>query len=142
MDCVFCHLISEGTAQWVARGTTACAIAPLNPLAPGHTLVVPVDHCEGVFDVSPEALTASMALVQQVAVAMRAVLDATGVNILNASGPGSEQSVPHLHFHIVPRWADDGLSTWPTGRSRHHIGDPHARLADALAPSRPAHRRS
>ncbi|MFB6612995.1 HIT family protein [Streptomyces sp. NPDC056367] len=38
---------------------------------------------------------------------MRTALDASGVNILSASGPGSEQPVPHLHFHVVPRWPDD-----------------------------------
>ncbi|MFF9814467.1 HIT family protein [Streptomyces sp. NPDC014006] len=119
MDCVFCRLIADGTAHWMAREEEACAFTPLNPLAPGHTLVVPTRHCAGVFDTPPEVLSASMLLVQRVAAAMRTALDASGVNILSASGPGSEQSVPHLHFHVVPRWTDDGISTWPTGQSRH-----------------------
>lgn len=135
MDCVFCRLIADDTAQWVAREEAACAFTPLNPLAPGHTLVVPTRHYEGVFDTPPEVLSASMLLVQRVAAAMRTALDASGVNILSASGPGSEQSVPHLHVHVVPRWADDGISTWPTGQSRHGIsGDPGARLAAVLVP--------
>ncbi|MFE5491962.1 HIT family protein [Streptomyces virginiae] len=133
MDCVFCRLIREGTAHWVARETEACAFAPLDPLAPGHTLVVPTRHHAGVFDTPPDVLAASMALVQRVAAAMRTALDATGVNILSASGPGSEQSVPHLHFHVVPRWEDDGITTWPTGPSRRpSTGDPSTLLADAL----------
>lgn len=135
MDCVFCRLIVDDTARWVAREEAACAFTPLNPLAPGHTLVVPTRHYEGVFDTPPEVLSASMLLVQRVAAAMRTALDASGVNILSASGPGSEQSVPHLHFHVVPRWADDGISTWPTGQSRHRVaGDPGARLAAVLVP--------
>ncbi|MEV5750422.1 HIT family protein [Actinoallomurus sp. NPDC052308] len=77
----------------------------------------------------------TMALVQHVAMAMRTTLDASGVNVLHASGPGSKQSVPHLHFHVVPRWPDDRFSTWPAGRSHHHIpADPIAQLADALRP--------
>lgn len=112
----------------------ACAFAPLNPLAPGHTLVIPTSHYADLFDASSDVLAGTMALVKQVAVAMRTGLDASGVNILSASGPGSEQSVPHLHFHVVPRWVDDGISTWPTGRSEHHFsGDPVAERADALA---------
>ncbi|MEU1409715.1 HIT domain-containing protein [Streptomyces sp. NPDC005728] len=140
MNCTFCRLIQEGTARWVARETVACAFLPLDPLAPGHTLVVPTRHYADVFDTPPDVLAAAMALVQRVAGAMRTALGASGVNILSASGPGSEQSVPHLHFHVVPRWVDDGISTWPTGRSEHHLagdpgdpGDPGERLAELLA---------
>ncbi|MFI8199617.1 HIT family protein [Streptomyces sp. NPDC085942] len=134
MDCTFCHLIRDDDARWVARGPVASAFAPLNPLAPGHTLVVPTAHWADIFDIPPENLAHTMALVQQVAAMMRTALQAGGVNVLNASGPGSEQSVPHLHFHVIPRWADDAFSTWPTQRSRHQIADdPVARLADALA---------
>ncbi|MFD7700859.1 HIT family protein [Streptomyces caelestis] len=134
MDCTFCRLIREDAARWVAHGPVACAFSPLDPLAPGHTLVVPTRHYADVFDTPPDVLAATTALVQRVAGAMRAALDASGVNILSASGPGSEQSVPHLHLHVVPRWADDGISTWPTGRSEHHVaGDPGARLAELLA---------
>ncbi|MFF9431269.1 HIT family protein [Streptomyces sp. NPDC014746] len=74
------------------------------------------------------------ALVQRLANAMRFGLNATGVNILSASGPGSEQSVPHLHFPVVPRGVDDGFSTWPAGRSQHRFsGDPAARISGVLA---------
>ncbi|MFE1954557.1 HIT family protein [Streptomyces sp. NPDC059524] len=133
MDCVFCQLMREDTARWVVRGAEVCAFAPLNPLAPGHTLVVPSRHYAGVFDTPPRVLAASMSLVQDLALAMRTTLDASGINILSASGPGSEQSVPHLHFHVVPRWVDDGISTWPTSPSRHHLmGDPSAKLTEAL----------
>ncbi|MFD3983517.1 MULTISPECIES: HIT domain-containing protein [Streptomyces] len=137
MDCVFCELIREDTASWVARGPVACAFTPLDPLAPGHTLVVPTCHHSDVFVTPPAVLAEVMTLVQRVAEASRAVLNASGVNVLSASGPGSEQSVPHLHFHVVPRWMNDGISTWPAGRSIHRIaGEPGALLADALASGR------
>ncbi|MFF4083494.1 HIT family protein [Streptomyces sp. NPDC087218] len=143
MDCVFCRLIREDTARWVAREPEVCAFAPLDPLAPGHTLVVPTRHHPDVFDTPPDVLAASAVLVQRVAAAMRTGLGASGVNVLSASGPGSEQSVAHLHFHVVPRWADDGISTWPAGRSRHRIpGDPVARLAGELDHDRPPHQGS
>lgn len=134
MNCVFCALIQADSARWVARGPVASAFAPLTPIAPGHTLVVPTSHVADLFETPPEVLAETMALVRRVAGTMRSTLGADGVNILNASGPGSEQSVPHLHFHVIPRWHDDGFSTWPTGRSQHHVqGDPIARLASAVA---------
>ncbi|MFF8592325.1 HIT family protein [Streptomyces sp. NPDC015220] len=136
MECLFCRLVHEGTAHWVVRGSSVCAFAPLNPLAPGHTLVAPASHHTDVFDTPAEVLVETVKLAQRLAGAMRTALNASGVNILNASGPGSEQSVPHLHFHVVPRWPADGISTWPTGRSQHRlIGDPVARLAEALTGS-------
>lgn len=79
-----------------------------------------------------------MALVRRVADGMRLALGAEGVNILNASGPGSEQSVLHLHFHVIPRWSDDDFTTWPAGRSRHQVGDDPVRLlAAALLAGQP-----
>jgi histidine triad (HIT) family protein len=103
--------------------------------------VVPTQHYADVLDTPHDVLVATVELVQSVARAMRTALEAPGVNILNASGPGSEQSVPHLHFHVVPRWLDDGISTWPTGRSAHHVaGNPDAQLAEFLA--RREHHRS
>lgn len=50
---------------------------------------------------------------------MEAKIGAPGVNLLSASGPHSDQSVPHLHVHVIPRWEGDGLDTWPSTISRH-----------------------
>ncbi|MFD1374111.1 HIT family protein [Actinoplanes sichuanensis] len=137
MPCIFCELLAaDGPATWIAReeGAAAFLTLPRSALAPGHTLVVPTEHAVGVQDVSAAGLTATMALVQRVARGMAQGLGAAGVNVLNASGPGSEQSVAHLHFHVVPRWLDDGFTTWPSGRSRREgVGDPGMELAVAVA---------
>ncbi|MFL9684708.1 HIT domain-containing protein [Streptomyces sp. KL110A] len=133
MDCVFCRLLREDTGRWVAREADVCAFTPLNPLAPGHTLVVPTRHYAGVLDTPPEVLAASMSLVQRLAAAMRAALAAPGVNVLSASGPGSEQSVPHLHFHVVPRWVDDVDL---------HVADGHIPSPAGRRPGRDAGRRA
>ena len=133
MDCVFCRLMRDDAAMWIARGPSACAFAPLDPIAPGHALVVPTVHVTDIFDAAPHILADTVILVRRVADAMRSALNAEGVNVLHASGPSSEQSVPHLHFHVVPRWSDDDFSTWPTGRSQHHTtNEPVSLLASAL----------
>ncbi|WUI01199.1 HIT domain-containing protein [Spirillospora sp. NBC_00431] len=133
MECVFCDLLKSDTGHWVAREFSVAAFAPLHPLAPGHTLVIPTDHYADIFDIPPGPLAEIMAFVQRLAKAVRVTLGASGVNVLHASGPGSEQSVPHLHFHLIPRWPDDEISTWPTGKSRHRVtADPIVQLANAL----------
>ncbi len=134
-DCVFCDLMETGAARWVSRDGDAVAFLPLPDasLAPGHTLVVPREHCVGVLDASVDSLAATMRLVQRVSRAMSEALGATGVVVLNASGPYSGQSVAHLHFHVVPCWPDDKAEFWPTGRSAHSpVPDVHELLAPLL----------
>lgn len=87
----------------------------------------------GVLDATPSDLAAAMRLVQRVGQAMTTALGATGVVVLNASGPASGQTVDHLHFHVVPCWPDDAATYWPTERSAHRLdGDARAVLAEAL----------
>lgn len=132
-SCVFCGLLEgRSPAQWVAREDAAVAFLPLpaSTLAPGHTLVAPTAHVLGVQDASARVLASAMALVSRISRAMHSALGATGVNVLNASGVGSEQSVPHLHFHVVPRWEGDGFTTWPAERSNKSLD---VSLPDALA---------
>src|SRR4051812_44416873 len=121
MACVFCE-IAEGNASAVMIHEAESAVAFLPPagwLAPGHTLVVPRAHVHDLLDCADEDLVATVRLVKRVSEAMVGALGAGGVNVLNASGPHSEQSVFHLHFHVVPRWEGDGFTTWPLGRSSH-----------------------
>lgn len=139
MDCVFCDLIAADSAQWVAKEPTAVAFSPLpgSEIAPGHTLVVPRRHCDlGVLDVEPDSLAATTELVRRISRAMVDGLGATGVCVLNASGPGSGRSLDHLHFHVVPRYPGDGEDSlpWPVGKSAYRLeGDARALLAAVLS---------
>lgn len=132
MHCVFCELLTTNEATWVAQEPDAVAFFPLpdGRLAPGHTLVVPRQHCVGVLDAAPQTLATTIELVQRVSQAMVETLQAMGVNVLNASGHSSGQSVPHLHFHVVPRWPDDNAEMWPADRSEHIV---HGSVGDLLA---------
>ena len=133
--CVSCNLIAQDSARSIAKEDTAVAFLPLpgEEIAPGHTLVVPRRHTStGVLDAEPVDLAAVMALVPRIAQRMVGRLGATGVCVLNASGPGSGRSVDHLHFHVVPRYPGDGDDSlpWPTGRSSHQlVQDPQVVLS-------------
>ena len=119
MPCVFCEIVAErAPAVVIHRTERAIAFLPKSGvLAPGHSVVTPLAHAADLFGVTNEDLKATMLLVKRLSMAMRTTLGAGGVNVLNASGPHSEQSVFHLHFHVVPRWKGDGLTTWPASTS-------------------------
>lgn len=133
--CGFCRLMLSGEAARVAREEHAVAFLPLpdGSLAPGHTLVAPRCHSAGILDARPFDLARTIDLVQRVSNALADSLGATGVVVLNASGPDSGQSVAHLHVHVVPCWKDDGATFWPGERSSHVVPGPvHEAIANCV----------
>jgi len=133
MSCLFCAIANgHNAATIVDRTGDALAFAPPpdSRLAPGHTIVIPLRHSDDLIDSDSSSLIATVVLAQKVARDMTAVLNAGGVNILHASGARAEQSIFHLHFHVVPRWDEDEDTLWPERRSLHEFdGDPYALLA-------------
>ena len=109
MDCVFCKIVA-GTipAVKVHEDAETIAIMDINPLTPGHLLVVPKTHVETLFE-ADEALVAAVARVStRIAKSLRKSLGIEALNLLQANGAAAFQSVPHLHFHLIPRRPDDG----------------------------------
>lgn len=100
--CVFCAIVA-GTepATIVARWIDAIAIRPRRPIVPGHTLVIPRVH---VADFAQDpAVTAATFL-------HAAQLGRPPANLITSAGAEATQTVCHLHIHIVPRTARDGLA--------------------------------
>ncbi len=100
------------------------AFLDIKPVNPGHTLVVPKKHSAGFHDADPEVLEELIVAMQKIARAVQSGLDATGFNLEQNEGSVAGQVVPHLHFHIIPRRADDGLKHWP--------GTPYASNEEAM----------
>ena len=74
---------------------------------------MPKKHVVNVLDCDNETLSHVLNTVKKVSNHYVNNCGYTGVNVLNANGEDSGQSVFHLHFHIIPRKKDDGLDTWP-----------------------------
>jgi histidine triad (HIT) family protein len=68
-----------------------------------HTLVIPKEPAENILDLSPEAAAAIMVTTQKVARAVKKALDAPGIMLVQLNGAAAGQSVPHIHFHVLPR---------------------------------------
>jgi histidine triad (HIT) family protein len=84
------------------------AFMDINPLSPGHCLVIPRAHAATLFDAEPADLQAAITTAQKVARALREALAPDGLNMVQANGAAAFQSVPHFHLHLIPRWANDG----------------------------------
>ncbi|HSM94911.1 MAG TPA: HIT family protein [Rhizomicrobium sp.] len=86
------------------------AFMDIMPAVEGHTLVIPKEPCEGILDISPQAVAATMQATQKVAKAVKKALDAPGVVIVQQNGAAAGQTIFHLHFHVIPRHAGFDLT--------------------------------
>lgn len=129
-DCVFCKIVRhEAPARWVAMMGNSSAFHPLNPVTPGHILVIPNKH---VSDFAEDA-EVSAAVMRDAASLARTL--GGDCNLITSKGRAATQSVFHLHIHLIPRKAGDQLMLpWGTTGNPH---DPHwckvaQRLQDQL----------
>jgi histidine triad (HIT) family protein len=93
------------------------AFLDIGPISDGHTLVIPKQHFEKLHDCPAELLGQVASRLGKVAGAVAAAMNCDGYNLLCNNGRAAGQLVGHLHFHIIPRNADDDLfSRWPSYR--------------------------
>ena len=79
------------------------AIMDIMPQAEGHVLVLPKEGAAEIFDLSEESAAACIRTTRKVAIAVKAALQPPGVLVAQFNGRAAGQTVPHLHFHIIPR---------------------------------------
>lgn len=111
MPSIFTRILrNELPASFVHRDEVVAAFLDIQPLTPGHTLVVPVREIASLTDLPPEILARVTALGQEIGLAIRATdPSVTGINWLLCDGPDAGQEVPHIHLHVIPRRKGDGL---------------------------------
>jgi len=116
-DCVFCKIINgEIPANIVYENGKVLAFLDINPINRGHTLIVSKKHYRDISEITEDCLKDVVVVAKKIAGAMEIGLGADGINILHASGKAAQQSVFHFHIHLVPRYRDDGLNTWPKSK--------------------------
>jgi histidine triad (HIT) family protein len=114
-DCIFCRIVARtADARIIHEDDRTISFLVLHPTVPGHTAVVPKQHHADIYSTPEDVLASLISSCKAHALSWRERVGATGVNILNASGVDAEQSVPHFHFHLLPRFANDGFRTWPS----------------------------
>jgi histidine triad (HIT) family protein len=109
-DCIFCKIVAgEIPSHKIDEDDKTLAFMDINPWTKGHSLVIPKEHSRNIYDADPDDLAASLATAQRLAQRMRDRLNCEGINIVQSSEPVAMQTVFHTHFHVIPRYSDDGL---------------------------------
>ncbi|MBG0787366.1 MAG: HIT family protein [Anaerolineaceae bacterium] len=109
--CIFCRIASgELPASVVYEDESTIAFLDIQPINPGHVLVVPKAHAESLVDLSPEDAAQVMRVGRLMDKALRASeLHCEGVNLFIADGKAAGQEVGHVHLHVFPRFEEDGF---------------------------------
>lgn len=112
-DCLFCKIIrGEVPTAKIYEDDRTLAFLDINPVNPGHTLVIPKKHAVDIFDIEESEWTAVMETARKVAHAIEQSISPEGVNLAMNNRPGAGQVVFHAHVHVMPRVSDDGHKLW------------------------------
>ncbi len=109
MSTIFSQIVEgEIPARIVYEDETTIAFLDANPLAPGHTLVIPKDEYERLNDVPEDVADDLYATIHRLVPAVEESVDADATTIAFNNGEEAGQEVPHVHCHIIPRFEGDG----------------------------------
>ncbi len=114
-ECIFCKIIRGEVKSYKIYEDDYCvAFLDINPINPGHTLVVTKKHVENILSADEEILRNLLIAVKNVSKILMEKLNASGVNILHNVGKAANQEIMHLHVHVIPRYSPDdiGLVDW------------------------------
>jgi histidine triad (HIT) family protein len=112
-NCIFCKIIEgEIPCTKVYEDADTLAFLDINPINPGHTLIIPKEHYMNIFETPEEVLTKMMQTIKKVAHGISAGLGITDMNIGMNNGAISGQTVFHSHIHLMPRHEGDGYTLW------------------------------
>jgi histidine triad (HIT) family protein len=117
-NCIFCRIIAgQIPAAKVLETSSVVAFLDINPVEPGHVLLVPTDHFSTITESSADSIAAAAAQLPRLASAVMRATGASGLNILQNNGRDAGQLIDHVHFHLIPRRAGDAFRIpWPKGK--------------------------
>ena len=116
-DCIFCKIIKgELPSSKLYENERVFAFLDIAPVSKGHALVIPKEHAETLLDISDSSLKEVAVALKKVSKAVKKAVNADGISVGQSNYKAAGQVVPHLHFHIMPRFEDDGFKMWPQGK--------------------------
>ena len=135
-NCIFCKIVAgQIPALRVFEDDSTLAFLDIGPLAEGHLLVVPKHHYARIEDVPPDGMAALAVHFPRLVRAVTKAVSAEGCNLLLNNERVAGQEVPHVHWHVIPRTAADGLGfRWKSSKYAAGRGETVQQLVkDALS---------
>jgi histidine triad (HIT) family protein len=110
-SCPFCNIVSgKAPASFVYEDATVLAFMDLNPASIGHTLVIPREHWENMYEIPEKALAEISPVIKRICVAVKKAVGADGISVLQLNGQAAGQVVMHFHVHVIPRFSKGAIS--------------------------------
>ena len=109
-SCIFCRIAQkQAPASCVYEDEKVMAFLDVRPLNEGHTLVIPKEHYETIFEIPEELIAYLHGIVKRVSFAVKKAAKADGISIFQQNGKAAGQEIFHLHVHVVPRYEGQKL---------------------------------
>ena len=117
-DCIFCKIANgEIPSNTVYEDEDFRALLDMGPAAKGHTLLLPKEHADNLFELPDETAEKALKVAKSIGKKLISKLGADGMNIVQNNGEIAGQTVLHFHIHIIPRYKDDNQKIgWVPGK--------------------------
>jgi histidine triad (HIT) family protein len=130
-SCIFCKIVrGEIPSARVIETDNAVAFLDINPVNPGHVLVLPRAHHATLDDLPDELAAHAASLLPRLCRAVRSATKADGLNVIVNLGGAAGQTIDHVHWHIIPRHVHDAVR-WPWPHVP-YVGDALAQMQSEI----------
>ncbi|WP_430787809.1 HIT family protein [Virgibacillus flavescens] len=107
-DCIFCKIIDgDIPSAKVYEDDYVYAFLDISQVTKGHTLIIPKTHTKNIYETPEDVASEFFARVPKVANAIKKTYNPIGMNLLNNNEKPADQSVFHLHIHLIPRYGEN-----------------------------------
>ena len=130
---VFAKILrGEIPAHKVHEDAYTLAFMDVMPQSDGHTLIIPKVEAETIFDLQPLHLQHLITITQRIAISAKQAFSADGVSLMQFNGEAAGQTVPHIHFHVIPRYNDMSMHSHSRGMADATLLAKHAEQLRAV----------
>jgi diadenosine tetraphosphate (Ap4A) HIT family hydrolase len=137
-DCIFCAIATgQAPASAVYEDDLALAFLDIQPVNPGHLLIIPKRHAAQLADLDEQTGAHLFCVAMRLAQALRrSGVRCEGVNLFLADGEAAFQEVFHIHLHVLPRFTGDPFkidADWSIQPARDELDALAAQIRSAYA---------